>query len=117
LRALTLGEEAAAGVGVRLSAVRLLVIIGGGLATGASVAIAGVIGFVGLVTPHLVRPLVGRDPAATLWPSALLAGLILVAADVAIRLIPSDQELKLGVLAALIGAPAFIAIAARGERA
>jgi iron complex transport system permease protein len=117
LRALTLGEEAAAGLGVRLSLVRLLVIAGAGLATGASVAVAGIVGFVGLITPHLVRPFVGRDPAATLWPSALLAGLILVLADLAIRLIPSDQELKLGVLAALIGAPAFIVIAARGERA
>ncbi len=116
LRALTLGEEAAAGLGARLSVVRLLVIAGGGLATGASVAIAGVVGFVGLITPHLVRPLVGRDPASAMWPSALLAGLILVSADLLIRLIPSNQELKLGVLAALIGAPVFIVIAARGER-
>ena len=115
LRALTLGEEGAIGVGAHVGQTRLLVIAGTGLATGASVALAGVVGFVGLVAPHLVRPLVGNDPARTLWPSAFLSALLLVLADLAIRLIPSEQELKLGVLAALIGAPVFVAIAARGD--
>ena len=117
LSALTLGEEAAAGVGVDLVRARRLVVVGAGLATGASVSIAGAIGFVGIVAPHLVRPLVAHDPARTLAPSALLAGVILVVADIGVRLAPTDTELRLGVVAALIGAPVFIWIAARRRRA
>jgi iron complex transport system permease protein len=113
LSALSLGEEAAAGIGLDLSRARLAIVSGAGLATGAAVSLAGAIGFVGLVAPHLVRPLVGHEPARTLIPSALLAGLILVAADILVRVLPTDSELKLGVVAALIGAPAFVWIAAR----
>ncbi len=113
LSALTLGEEGAAGVGVDLPRTRRLVVLGAGLATGAAVAIAGAIGFVGIVAPHLVRPLVNHDPARTLAPSALLAGLILVLADIGVRVAPTDAELKLGVVAALLGAPVFIWIAAK----
>lgn len=111
LSALTLGEEAASGVGLDLRAQRIFTVLGAGLATGAAVALAGAIGFVGIVAPHLVRPLVGHDPARSLIPSALLAGLILVLADIGVRLMPTTTELKLGVVATLIGAPAFIWIA------
>lgn len=111
LSALTLGEEAASGVGLDLGRQRILTVLGAGLATGASVALAGAIGFVGIVAPHIVRPFVGHDPARSLLPSALLAGLILVIADIGVRLIPADNELKLGVVAALIGAPVFVWIA------
>jgi len=111
LSALTLGEEAASGVGVNLSRQRIFTVLGAGLATGASVALAGAIGFVGIVAPHLVRPLVDHDPARSLIPSALLAGLILVCADTLVRVLPTDNELKLGVVAAIIGAPVFIWIA------
>lgn len=111
LSALTLGEEAASGVGLNLRHQRIFTVVGAGLATGASVALAGAIGFVGIVAPHIIRPLVRHDPARSLIPSALLAGLILVLADIGVRLIPSDQELKLGVVAALIGAPVFVWIA------
>ncbi len=117
LSALTLGEEAAAGLGVDLPRTRLLVVTGAGLATGAAVALAGAIGFVGIVAPHLVRPFVGHDPARTLVPAALLAGLILVLADIGVRVAPTDGELKLGVVAALLGAPVFVWIAARGAGA
>jgi iron complex transport system permease protein len=113
LSALTLGEEAAAGLGVELARTRLAVVLGAGLATGAAVSIAGAIGFVGIVAPHLVRPLVRHDPARTLLPSALLAGVILVLADIGVRLVPTPAELNLGVVAALVGAPAFAWIAAR----
>lgn len=113
LAALTLGEEAAAGVGLDLRRARRLVVVGAGLATGAAVSIAGAIGFVGIVAPHLVRPLVRHDPARTLAPSALLAGFMLVAADIGVRTAPTDVELKLGVVAALLGAPVFAWIAAR----
>lgn len=111
LSALTLGEEAASGVGLNLSRQRIAVVLGAGLATGASVALAGAIGFVGIVAPHLIRPIVHYDPARSLIPSALLAGLILVVADIGVRLLPTTSELKLGVVAAIIGAPAFIWIA------
>ncbi|GGD10990.1 FecCD family ABC transporter permease [Aquisalinus flavus] len=113
LSALTLGEEAAHGIGLDLRRQRLAVIAGTGLATGAAVAIAGGIGFIGIVAPHLVRPLTGHDPARSLLPSGLLGGVILVLADIAVRLLPTTSELKLGVVAALIGAPAFVWIAMR----
>ena len=111
LSALTLGEEAASGVGLNLRNQRILTVLGAGLATGASVALAGAIGFVGIVAPHVVRPFVRHDPARSLIPSALLGGLILVVADIFVRILPSTNELKLGVVAALIGAPAFVWIA------
>ena len=111
LSALTLGEEAASGLGLNLRRQRILTVLGAGLATGASVALAGAIGFVGIVAPHIVRPFVHHDPARSLIPSALLAGLMLMVADIFIRLAPSQNELKLGVVAALIGAPAFVWIA------
>lgn len=111
LSALTLGEEAASGVGLNLQHQRIWTVLGAGLATGGSVALAGAIGFVGIVAPHVVRPFVKHDPARSLIPSALLAGLILVIADIFVRILPSTNELKLGVVAALIGAPAFVWIA------
>ena len=113
LSALTLGEEAASGIGVDLRRLRIAVVTGAGLTTGAAVAIAGAIGFVGIVAPHLIRPFVAHDPARSLAPSALLAGIILVLADIAVRIMPTSSELKLGVVAALIGAPAFAWIAAQ----
>ena len=111
LSALTLGEEAASGVGLNLRNQRIFTVLGAGLATGASVALAGAIGFVGIVAPHLIRPFVGHDPARSLIPSALLAGFILVVADIGVRIIPTTNELKLGVVAALMGAPVFVWIA------
>lgn len=116
LSVLTLGEEAASGAGLDLRRQRILTVLGAGVATGGSVALAGAIGFVGIVAPHIVRPFVRHDPARSLIPSALLAGLILVLADIGVRLLPTTNELKLGVVAALIGAPAFVWIA-MGRRA
>jgi iron complex transport system permease protein len=113
LLALSLGEEGAAAVGLDLARARIAIVVGAGLATGAAVSLAGAIGFVGLVAPHLMRPLVGHDPSRTLIPAALLAGVLLLIADILVRVLPADTELKLGVVAALIGAPAFIWIAAR----
>ncbi|MBV7257781.1 iron ABC transporter permease [Pacificimonas sp. WHA3] len=113
LAALSLGEEAAEGIGLDLRRQRLMVILGAGLATGGAVALAGAIGFVGIVAPHLVRPFVRYDPARLLLPSAMLGAVMLVVADIGVRLLPTDAELKLGVVAALVGAPVFIWIAAR----
>ena len=108
---LMLGEEAAFSLGVDLKKTRTLVILGASLITGAAVSVAGAIGFVGIVAPHIVRPFVAYAPSRTLAPSALLGGVILVAADIGVRLIPTPAELRLGVVAALIGAPFFVWIA------
>jgi len=113
LAALALGEETAEGLGLDLKRQRLGVILGAGLATGAAVALAGAIGFVGIVAPHLVRPFLRYDPARLLVPSCLLGALLLVLADIGVRLVPTESELKLGVVASLIGAPVFIWIAAQ----
>ena len=116
LTALGLGEETAASLGADIVRTRTLAIGGAALLTGAAVALAGAIGFVGIVAPHLARPLTGQDPGRAILPAALIGGAMLTLADLVIRLLPFDQELKLGVAAALIGAPAFIWIAARTER-
>ncbi len=113
LQALTLGEEAAAAIGANLSRTRTLVVLGAAACTGGATAVAGVIGFVGIAAPHLVRALAGHDPARLLLPSALAGGALLVLADIIVRVLPTDTELKLGVAAALIGGPVFALIAAR----
>lgn len=109
-RALTLGEDAAASLGVDLLRTRLLVVIGVALGVGASVAVAGSIGFVGLVAPHLVRRASGFDPARVMLPGALAGAALLLAADVAVRIVPAAVELKVGVVTALIGVPFFLAM-------
>lgn len=112
-RALTLGEEAAESLGFDLRAVRLRVILGVAAAVGAGVAVAGTIGFIGLVAPHLVRPFVRYDPGRLVVPSALSGAALLLASDIAVRLIPSSGEIKVGVLTSLIGAPFFIVLILR----
>ena len=109
-RALTLGEDAAASLGVDLGRVRLMVVIGVAFGVGAAVAVAGSIGFVGLVAPHLVRRMVGSDPARVLAPGALAGAALLMAADIAVRVVPAAIELKVGVVTALIGVPFFLAM-------
>lgn len=108
LDALSLGEDAAASLGVNLTALRLRIILGTALAVGAAVSVSGAIGFIGLVIPHLLRPLVGQKPSALLLPSALGGAALLLAADIAVRLIPTQVEVKLGVMTSLIGAPFFL---------
>lgn len=108
LDALTLGEDAAASLGIRLTRLRWQIVLGTALAVGAAVAVAGTVGFVGLVVPHLLRPLTGARPSRLLPASALGGAAVVLAADVAVRLIAPDQDLKLGVLTALIGAPFFL---------
>lgn len=112
-RALTLGEEAAASLGFDLSAIRFRVVFGVAAAVGAGVAVAGAIGFIGLVAPHLVRPFVRYDPGRLMVPAVLSGAALLLASDIAVRLIPSQGEIKVGVLTALIGAPFFIVLIMR----
>jgi iron complex transport system permease protein len=109
-RALTLGEDAAASLGVNVERTRMSVVLGVALGVGAAVAVAGSVGFVGLVAPHLVRRRVGSDPARVLLPAALTGAALLTAADITVRLIPVVYEVKLGVITALIGVPFFIAM-------
>ena len=84
--------------------------------TGA-VAVTGTIGFIGLIAPHLMRPLVGYDPARLLVPSALAGAALLLAADIAVRIIPSTSDIKVGVLTSLIGVPFFLYLIMRERRA
>jgi len=109
-RALTLGEDAAVSLGVDLFRTRLMVVTGVAFGVGAAVAVAGSIGFVGLVAPHLVRRVCGSDPARILLPAALAGACLLTAADITVRIIPAAIELKVGVVTALIGVPFFLAM-------
>lgn len=117
LDALTLGAPAAASLGFDLGRVARRIVLGTALAVGAATAVAGAIGFVGLVTPHLLRPLVGRRPSALLPASALGGAALVLAADLAARLTATAEELKLGVLTALIGAPFFLYLIFQMRRA
>lgn len=115
LDALALGEDVASSLGVNLKRLRLVIIGGAGLAVGAGVAVSGMIGFVGLVVPHLVRPFVGHRPSKALLPSGLLGAALLTLADLTVRLLPG-RELKLGVVTALLGAPFFLMLILRRRR-
>lgn len=116
LDALTLGEDTARSMGFSLGALGARVIVGSALAVGAAVAVTGSIGFVGLIIPHLLRPLVGHQPSRLLPLSALGGAALLLAADVAVRLGKPGPELKLGVVTALLGAPFFLALVLRTRR-
>jgi len=108
LNALSLGEETAASLGVSLARTRALVIGGASIGVGAGTAVCGGIGFIGLVVPHLLRPLVGHTPSRLLSASALGGAALLMAADILVRLLPTGIELKLGVVTSLVGAPFFL---------
>lgn len=116
LDALTLGEDTAETLGFNQRHVKLRAILGTGLAVGATVAVTGVIGFVGLVVPHIVRPFVGHQPGKLLLPSALAGAALLLAADLLVRLPVGGPEPKLGVITSLIGAPFFLWLILRTRR-
>ncbi|HXV23307.1 MAG TPA: iron ABC transporter permease [Alphaproteobacteria bacterium] len=116
LDALALGEDTAQSLGFHLVAVRWRVIAGVAMTVGAAVSVTGVIGFVGLVVPHLLRPVVGYRPSALLALSALGGAALTLASDIALRLLPSQFELKLGVVTALIGAPFFLYLVLKFRR-
>ncbi|TXG85573.1 MAG: iron ABC transporter permease [Sphingomonadales bacterium] len=108
LDALSLGEAAAQSLGVNLARLRWRLVIGVGLTVGGAVAVSGVIGFVGLIVPHLLRPLAREQPSALLLPSALGGAALLLVADTLVRLAPGASELRVGVAMALVGAPFFL---------
>lgn len=115
LDALILGEDTAFSLGANIFQIRGQLAIGMALAIGGAVAVAGVIGFVGLVAPHIMRPFFGYMPSRALLPSAIFGSILLVAADLLIRLLPTMTELKLGVVTALLGVPFFIYLLLRGR--
>ena len=117
LDALTLGEEAAGTLGISMMRLRVLVILGTALAVGAATAVAGAIGFVGLVVPHLLRPFVQARPGALLFVSALGGAAMVLAADIAARAVLPDRDLKLGVVMAFVGAPLFLHLIYKTRRA
>ncbi|MDO7843791.1 FecCD family ABC transporter permease [Sphingomonas immobilis] len=106
--ALTLGEAQAESLGVNLKRIRLLALFGTALGVGAATAVTGAIGFVGLIAPHIVRPLVGHRPGATLVPAAIAGAVIVTAADIATRLVHFGPEIRLGVFVSVVGAPFFL---------
>lgn len=108
LDALTLGEDAARSLGLEPGRMQALIIAGIGLTVGASVAVAGIIAFVGLMVPHLVRPFTDRRPSSLLLPSALAGALLLLVADCLCRILPTVSELRLGIALSLVGAPFFL---------
>lgn len=117
LDALTLGEDAAKSLGVNLGRLRFAVIFGTALGVGAAVSVTGVIGFVGLMVPHLLRPFASHKPSTLLPLSALGGAVLVLAADLAVRTLPSGQELKLGVVTALVGGPFFVLLLMKTRRA
>lgn len=116
LDALTLGEDGARALGVDLGRTRVRMLLGVAIGVGGAVAVSGAIGFVGLIVPHLIRPLTDRSPSAVLLPSALGGAALLTFADVAVRVIPSSNELKLGVVTAFLGVPVFLVHLMRERR-
>lgn len=116
LDALTLGEAAARSLGVQPARLQALMVGGIGLTVGGGVAVAGIIGFVGLIVPHLLRPHTNRRPSALILPSALAGALLLLMADCLCRLLPLASELRLGIALSLVGAPFFLMLLLRMRR-
>lgn len=116
LDALTLGEEAAQALGVDIGRTRLRLLAGTAIGVGGAVAVSGAIGFVGLIVPHLIRPLTDRSPSAILLPSAIGGAALLTLADLGVRIIPTTNELKLGVVTAFLGVPVFLIHLMREKR-
>ena len=108
LDALILGDAAARSLGMRPGVLQAWLIAGVGLTVGSGVAVAGIIGFVGLIVPHLVRPITDRRPSSLLVPSALAGALLVLIADSVVRTLPTVTELRLGIALSLIGAPFFL---------
>ena len=110
LDALTLGEVGARSLGIDLNRAQWQLAFGVGLIVGAGVAVTGIVGFVGLVVPHLLRPILGARPSTLLIPSAIGGAALVLGGDIIVRLLPGGTELQLGVVMSLIGAPFFFAM-------
>jgi iron complex transport system permease protein len=113
---LTLGEDTACSMGVDLGLLRSRVFVAVALSIGAAVSITGAIGFIGLVIPHLLRPLVAYQPGRLLPASALGGAAMLLTADIVVRLMPPGPEIRIGVLTAIVGAPLFLFLILKTRR-
>ncbi len=113
LDALTLGEDAARSLGFNPARERWMIVAGVGLAVGASVAVSGVVGFVGLIVPHFIRSMIGERPSSILFPSALGGAILTLTADSLVRLAPGVGEVRLGIAMAVLGAPFFFLLLTR----
>ena len=116
LDVLAVGDDEATGLGVHPARVRLLVILAASMATASAVAVSGLIGFVGLVVPHIARRFVGGSNARVLPLSLLIGGAFLVLADLVARIVLAPAELPIGVVTAFVGAPFFAALLWVGSR-
>jgi len=116
LDALSLGEAQAQSLGVNIERLNLVVLAGTAASVGAVTSVTGAIGFIGLVAPHLVRPWAGYQPSRILLPAALAGSILVLAADIATRLILLDAEIKLGVITNLLGTPFFFWLVVRLRR-
>ena len=116
LDALTLGEDAALSLGIDPHRLQWLMIGGTALTVGSSVAAAGIVGFVGLIVPHLMRRFTDRRPSQLIVPSALAGALLVLVADALCRVLPLASELRLGIALSLLGAPFFLALLLRLRR-
>lgn len=116
LDTLTLGSDAAATMGVNVARLQGFAVFGTAASVGAAVSVTGAIGFVGLVVPHILRPLVGSMPSRLLPASALGGAIILLSADILVRVIAPERDLKIGVLTAMVGAPFFLWLVYRSRR-
>ena len=108
LNALTLGEDTAQTMGISLVNTRYTLVIGVAAMIGATTAVAGAIGFVGLVVPHILRRWVKSQPSRLMWASMLGGAALVLAADILVRVVLPDRDLKLGVVMAILGAPLFL---------
>jgi iron complex transport system permease protein len=108
LNALTLGEDTAQTMGINLVKTRYALVIGVAAMIGATTAVAGAVGFVGLVVPHILRRWVKSQPSSLMWASMLGGAALVLAADILVRLVLPDRDLKLGVVMAILGAPLFL---------
>jgi len=115
LDALTAGEESAQSLGLNLRQTRLIIVIGASLATAAAVAASGIIGFVGLIAPHLARNLVGAKHDVLIPTSMLIGALLLLFSDGLARTLMAPIELPVGVFTALLGGPFFLYLLRKGQ--
>ena len=108
LNALTLGEDTAQTMGISLVNTRYILVIGVAAMIGATTAVAGAVGFVGLVVPHILRRWVKSQPSRLMWASMFGGAALVLAADILVRVVLPDRDLKLGVVMAILGAPLFL---------
>ena len=117
LDALTFGEDTAVSMGVDIQKLRITIVLGLSLAIGAVIPVTGIIGFIGLIVPHILRPVTGYLPSRLLIPSALAGAILLLIADLFVRTLSTGQELRIGVLTSIIGGPFFIALIIKHRKA